>query len=366
MSLFPIDVINFNKEFKTEIETAINLANSIQHEFLYSLVKDQVYQKYNIINFENIDTDEFIPEANKIRALHKGYYPYVVFITESSIQDKSWSNLFGMTDTEIGFSVLTSHEIADIIIPRERMVSYFLYFLSRLTIKFILKDKYNHQSQSTNGCVFDFCKEKSDILKSMRPNAFCDKCRKTILNNDMSISEEQFNALDKILKYSGELLKNGLSTQKPRIFIGSSQEGLSIAKKLKEGFQHDSYCVDTWADGIFDKPSLTYIEILEDLIHQYDYGIFVFTPDDKVFSRGKESDIPRDNVIFEYGMFLGKHTRKRVFFLTPKGKNVKIMTDLLGVTSLTYDSENRNLTSAVGNACEQVRIIINRNLESGT
>ena len=97
-------------------------------------------------------------------------------------------------------------------------------------------------------------------------------------------------------------------------------------------------------------------------MNKYEYGIFVFTPDDKVFSRGSISQMPRDNVIFEYGMFLGKHTRKKAFFIIPRGIDIKIMTDVLGITSLNYDSSNTNLQSAVSDACDQIREIINDNI----
>ncbi|QGY44720.1 hypothetical protein GM418_13900 [Maribellus comscasis] len=191
----------------------------------------------------------------------------------------------------------------------------------------------------------------------MRASAFCDDCKREILKSKMPISEDQFNAISLLMSKSGELLQNGVEIKRPKIFIGSSTEGLKIARKIKTGLRYDAH-VDTWADGIFDKPSQAYIEILENMLLQYDYGIFVFTPDDKIFSRGKETNIPRDNVIFEYGMFLGKHTRRKAFFVKPRGVNVKIMTDLLGVTSLDYDPTNPNLTSAVGDACEQIREII--------
>lgn len=159
---------------------------------------------------------------------------------------------------------------------------------------------------------------------------------------------------------SDKIRTDKVNPQKPKIFIGSSTEGLNIARKVKKGLKFDAH-VETWAEGIFDKPSQTYIEILENAVLQYNYGIFVFTPDDKIYSRGKESNIPRDNVIFEYGMFLGKHTRNKVFFIKPRGVDIKIMTDMLGVTSLDYDPTHENLTAAVGDACEEIREIIENN-----
>ncbi len=357
MSKFPIDIINFNTEFKTEIETAIDIANNTQNEFLFSLVPSQIKKKYDLLNFDNIIAEEFMPEAEKIRDEHKGFYPYMLFITNSTVGDDGWTNLFGTTYIDKGFSILTSNSVPDTIIPKDKMTAYFVYYLPRMALKFVLKDKYNHYQSSENGCLFDFCEIKTDILKSMRANAFCDNCKREILKSKMPISEDQFNAIGALMSKSGELLENGVGSQKTKIFIGSSTEGLNVARKIKSGLKYDAH-VDTWADGMFDKPSQSYIEVLEKAVLNFDYGIFVFTPDDKVFSRGKEVNIPRDNVIFEYGMFLGKHTRHKAFFIKPRGSDIKIMTDLLGITCLDYDPTNGNLASAVADACDQIREII--------
>ena len=209
--------------------------------------------------------------------------------------------------------------------------------------------------------MFDFMRYKKDILKSMRANAICDDCRREIRKHEKRLSEAQYSALDSLLEKSGKLLViKPLATNlvsQTRIFIGSSKEALPIARKIKSGLKYDAH-VDTWADGIFDEPGKAYIEVLEEMLNNYEYGIFVFNPDDKVFSRGKKLSIPRDNVIFEYGMFLGKHSRKKAFFILPRGIDVKIMTDVLGITCLEYDPTNPNLQSAVADACDQIRDLI--------
>ncbi|MFY0685347.1 MAG: nucleotide-binding protein [Balneola sp.] len=357
MSTFPIDIINFNEEFRNEIEASIDIANSVQTEFFFSLAPNQIQQKYQLLNFESIVAEEFMPEAEKIRNEHKGFYPYILFITESSVSDDSWSNLFGTTYIDKGLSILTSHSVADVIIPKDKMTAYFVYYLPRMALKFVLKDKYNHYEASENGCLFDFCEDKMDILNSMRAGAFCDNCKREILKIKMPITEDQFSAIGHLMSKSGEILENGTNSIKPRIFIGSSREGLDVARKIKNSLEYDAH-VDTWADGIFDKPSQSYIEVLERAVEKFDYGIFVFTADDKIYTRGENKNVPRDNVIFEYGMFLGKHTRKKVFFIKPRGEDLKIMTDLLGITCLDYDPTNSNLKSAVGAACDQIREII--------
>jgi predicted nucleotide-binding protein len=360
MSKLPLDIVNFNTEFNSEIENAIAIANGIQNEFLFSKVPSEIHKKFQFLNFDEIDSEEFLSKALETKKSLKGFFPFICFYTNSPLKGNGWHNLFADSDLENGISVVTTNNVPSAIIPREKMTSYFLYYFARGILKFIVKEKSNHVSVSKNGCLFDFMEQKRDILKSMRPNAICDDCRREIINGQFLFSENQLHAIDSLLSKSGLILKSspGIESAKRKIFIGSSTEGLNVARKIKAGLKYDAH-VDTWADGLFDKPSQAYIEVLENILTNYEYGIFVFTPDDNIFSRGKISSIPRDNVIFEYGMFLGKHTRKKAFFIVPRGVDVKIMTDLLGITSLDYDPTNTNLQSAVSDACDQIRTIIN-------
>jgi predicted nucleotide-binding protein len=361
MSKLPIDIVNFNKEFKSELENAITIANGIQSEFIFSNVPNDVYHKFQLLNFEEINGDEFLPKANEIKKSLKGFYPYIFVFTNAPLESGGWENLYAVSEYENGITVVTTNNVAEQIIDTDKMISYFTYYLARGVLRFILNEKLNHDKPSKNGCLFDFMENKKDLLKSMRPNAICDDCRREILGGQYSFSEHQLSAVDTLLSKAGSLLNTAapIENNKRKIFIGSSKEGLDVARKIKAALKYDAH-VDTWADGLFDRPGQAYIEVLENILVDYEYGIFVFTPDDKIFSRGIISTMPRDNVIFEYGMFLGKHTRKKAFFVVPRGVDIKIMSDVLGITSLDYDPTNTNLQSAVSDACDQIRTIINK------
>src|SRR5690606_25199362 len=153
------------------------------------------------------------------------------FYTNSPLKGNGWTNLFADSDLENGISVVTTNNVATTIIPREKMTSYFLYYFARGILKFILKDKFNHDTPSKNGCLFDFMQQKKDILKSMRPNAICDDCRREIINGQYSFSEHQLHAIDSLLSKSGTMLNAVAVTEsnKRKIFIGSSTEGLDVA-----------------------------------------------------------------------------------------------------------------------------------------
>ena len=45
-----------------------------------------------------------------------------------------------------------------------------------------------------------------------------------------------------------------------------------------------------------------------------DFAVLVLTPDDITLSRGTTIASPRDNAIFELGLFMGTNGRNRTFF----------------------------------------------------
>src|SRR2546421_2166 len=72
--------------------------------------------------------------------------------------------------------------------------------------------------------------------------------------------------------------------------------------------------------------------------------------------RHKQSDTPRDNVVFELGLFMGDVGPDRAFVVKPRGVALKIPTDLLGMKSLEYDaSDPAELTTALAPVCNEIR-----------
>jgi tetratricopeptide (TPR) repeat protein len=142
---------------------------------------------------------------------------------------------------------------------------------------------------------------------------------------------------------------------KPKIFIGSSVEGLNVAYAVQQNLNHDAEST-VWDQGIFEL-SRTTIESLTKAVESSDFGVFVFSPDDLTKMRGKEHNTIRDNVIFEFGLFIGKMGRDRVYFLIPDGVDFHLPTDLLGVNPGKYDPKRTDgsFQAATGAACNQIR-----------
>ena len=91
---------------------------------------------------------------------------------------------------------------------------------------------------------------------------------------------------------------------KPSLFIGSSTEGLEFARALRSLLAHDAE-VTLWNEGFFSLGN-TFIETLVNSLPRFDFAVLVMTPDDLVNSRNSESLGPRDNVLFELGLFMGR------------------------------------------------------------
>ena len=85
----------------------------------------------------------------------------------------------------------------------------------------------------------------------------------------------------------------------------------------------------------------TTLERLLELAHQVDFAAFVFARDDWTTNSPAASDstesgqaAPRDNVVFEAGLFGGTLGMRRTFILHANG--AKLPTDLLGLTCIRY------------------------------
>ena len=145
----------------------------------------------------------------------------------------------------------------------------------------------------------------------------------------------------------------------PVLFIGSSVEGLAIAREIQLAFKHDQIKVRPWnMPGVFG-PGGVSIDVLMKEVDLSDFAAFVFGPDDKVFSRKEEYDAPRDNVIFELGLFMGQLDRNRSFIIKDHHADIKLPTDLLGVSPITYVAKkDEDLSAPVQTICTELRKII--------
>jgi len=135
---------------------------------------------------------------------------------------------------------------------------------------------------------------------------------------------------------------------KPRVFIGSSSEGLDTAKHLQVALEEDHFCVATvWNQNVFEPSSYT-MESLVTQAEDSDFAVLVATADDTVASRGGSRSTARDNVILELGLFIGAIGRTRTYIVRKEGEDLHLPSDLVGLTWLQVsDREDDNVSAAV-------------------
>lgn len=187
-------------------------------------------------------------------------------------------------------------------------------------------------------------------------------------------------------KFRVKNLRSKKKGQKPSVFIGSSTESLPVAKAIKKMLGAKLYEVDIWDEDIFD-PSIqqgkseygidgkifdkgkelqqqdnkdteligakapTNLDSLRHFSDIYDFAIFVFVPDDKLVSQTrkhiKSGEIlegygTRHNLVFEFGLFLGRIGPKKTFVLADDSISHFInnfFTDLKDVSLYQYKSQ---------------------------
>jgi hypothetical protein len=140
---------------------------------------------------------------------------------------------------------------------------------------------------------------------------------------------------------------------KPSVFIGSSSEGLRVAKEL-QGLLNENADAILWTHGVF-APGKTYIESLIEASEKVDFAVLVMTADDVTVSRTKKALTPRDNVLYELGLFTGRLDRERCYFLAESTVKLKLPSDLSGVTAATYRRRSSgSLRTALAPACAQI------------
>jgi hypothetical protein len=142
---------------------------------------------------------------------------------------------------------------------------------------------------------------------------------------------------------------------KPRVFLGSSGKQTRLLDELTRGLD-DVARVEPWTTSF--NPGTTTLGRLLELTREVDFAAFVFAQDDWTSNGPSESPAPesslaspRDNVVFEAGLFGGVLGMRRTFILHARGS--KLPTDLLGLTCVRYDE---GITPAeMGTIIQQLR-----------
>jgi hypothetical protein len=138
---------------------------------------------------------------------------------------------------------------------------------------------------------------------------------------------------------------------KPKVFVGSASEARGIVDALEAELRHIAI-IERWDVDVF-RPGHFTLEELTRVMKQVDFAIFVLGGDDVTESRGSVTPSPRDNVIFEAGLFTAVLGRERTFYVVDQA-GTKIPSDWAGLGYTSFNNTEERLRDKVYDA---VRVI---------
>lgn len=153
--------------------------------------------------------------------------------------------------------------------------------------------------------------------------------------------------------------------RKKRIFIGSSTEEIDLANAAKTILEFEKdFEVTIWNEEVWEKAVFRLNNnYLNDLIRatlQFDFGVLIGTTDDKVEFRDVEVLQPRDNILFELGLFIGRLGLNNCAFLIDK--EIKILSDIKGISLARFERDNmETFTKAIS----QIKDLFKSQVDSG-
>lgn len=143
---------------------------------------------------------------------------------------------------------------------------------------------------------------------------------------------------------------------KPKIFIGSSREGHKTAEEIAEQLKDIADC-QIWDEGFFEVNKSSFESLSEGAV-LFDFAILVASADDVQLKRDKLEIIARDNVLFEFGLYIGRLGRNRAFFIKEKG--LDLPSDFFGITLLEYQTDK----AMPGRSLEEVCVDLKKHIDN--
>jgi hypothetical protein len=135
------------------------------------------------------------------------------------------------------------------------------------------------------------------------------------------------------------------------VFVGSASETRGIVDALESELR-DMAIIDRWDVDVF-RPGHFTLEELTREVEQVDFAIFVLGREDATESRGGKTPSPRDNVIFEAGLFTAILGRERTFYVVDK-EGTKIPSDWAGLGYKVFDNTEERPRDKVYEAVKMI------------
>lgn len=143
---------------------------------------------------------------------------------------------------------------------------------------------------------------------------------------------------------------------RPKVYIAHSKEASKLARSLIRELHSYAECL---IDENAFKRGVSFVDNVLAIARTFDFAVVLLTPDDVVTSRGVQSFAPRDNLLFEAGLFYGLMGPERTFLLVPRNcSEFKLPTNIGGITFVHYDHNFQNCDDAIRGASIQISDIL--------
>ena len=140
-----------------------------------------------------------------------------------------------------------------------------------------------------------------------------------------------------------------------QIFIGSSAEGLRHVELIKEYLEPIGDCV-SWTTSFSQNRSA--LDSLVKKTKLTEIAILVATSDDLTLKRDEIKSTPRDNIVFEFGLFIGATGIDRAFLLAEE--DAELPSDLEGITVGRFSNDptkHNSLERVCKNISEHIKVV---------
>lgn len=260
---------------------------------------------------------------------------------KNHIKSQSVNSLVGIYPEELLEKLqVTQFELKDLVdyLHEERIITYKYIFQCKCGE---LCTAYEHKLIREDGMYCPVCGKfftleeiylKSQMLYQIDKKSLMEFGKVNVDFKVVPISSK--TTVLKIKKRAGNSMKE--------IFIGSSTEASGFMDEIAVKLEELGETPLLWNEsgkGIF-VPGTNTIDALIEITKRVKAAIFIFNADDVVWnskSALESNDKVRDNVLFEYGLFVGALEKKNVCFVC-KGRP-QLASDLKGITYIDGDEK---------------------------
>lgn len=77
MAKMPIEVISVGNVPRSILQISVEVANSVQNEFIFELMPENQYAEIQLHAFERVHAEDFLDALDEARRTARGFHPYI-------------------------------------------------------------------------------------------------------------------------------------------------------------------------------------------------------------------------------------------------------------------------------------------------